>query len=171
MDWGSSDTTEICTATVAISAMSCDETLLLPGFRYRVPTRDGGKSACRHRKLSTRYRRKSICDIYEPYAGSAPYKADDSPITIIFVVTGIVVWMIYFRLLVIGATKTAEGQSPHVSVGVAAFVAGAQLRARTVSNSVRRPLPKPARSSAQNVNPHIRTARSISVRWARTVDT
>ena len=60
MDWGSSDAAEICADTVAISAMSCDETLLLPGIRYRLPTRDGGKSACRHRMLSTRHRRKSM---------------------------------------------------------------------------------------------------------------
>jgi len=58
-----------------------------------VSTRDGGKSAIGHRMLSSRHQRKSICDIYVPYAGSAPYKGGGSPITNLFVVTGLVVWI------------------------------------------------------------------------------
>ena len=73
MDWGSSDAAEICADTVAISAMSCDETLLLPGIRYRLPTRDGGKSACRHRMLSTRHRRKSMLRHLRTVCGISSY--------------------------------------------------------------------------------------------------
>jgi hypothetical protein len=77
-------------------------------IRYRVSTRDGGKSAIGQRMLSSRHQRKSICDIYVPYAGSDPYKGGRSPITNMFVVTGLVVW-ITTSSLGTGATKTPIG--------------------------------------------------------------
>jgi len=46
------------------------------------------------------------------------------PITIVFVTTGLAVWLIAFYFLGIGAKAIADGPDPAVTVGVATFVAG-----------------------------------------------
>ncbi len=46
------------------------------------------------------------------------------PITIVFVITGLAVWLIAFQFLGIGAKPAADGPDPSVTVGAATFVAG-----------------------------------------------